>query len=92
MVSTLFTVVGQPHRPQPAGNGGRLRGWPFLPSIDSIIPVSSPQMYAPAPRVHVDVVALAGAEDVVAEEAALVGLRRWPASAGWYGVVYSPRR
>ena len=44
IVSTLLTVVGQPQSPYTAGNGGRLRGWPFLPSADSIMPVSSPQM------------------------------------------------
>ena len=48
--STLLTVVGQPYRPAPAGNGGFSRGWPFLPSRLSSIAVSSPQMYAPAPR------------------------------------------
>ena len=44
MDSTLFTVVGQPHTPQAAGNGGFRRGWPFLPSSDSISAVSSPQI------------------------------------------------
>src|SRR5258706_15723733 len=48
-VSTLLTVVGQPQRPETAGNGGRLRGWPLRPPADSIIPLSSPQIYAPAP-------------------------------------------
>ena len=33
-----------------AGNGGFERGCPRLPSSDSSRPVSSPQMYAPAPR------------------------------------------
>ena len=33
-----------------AGKGGFVRGWPRLPSSDSSRPVSSPQMYAPAPR------------------------------------------
>ena len=32
------------------GNGGRGRGWPRLPSSESSSAVSSPQMYAPAPR------------------------------------------
>ena len=36
MVSTLFTVVGQPKRPMSAGNGGFNRGFPCFPSIDSI--------------------------------------------------------
>ena len=48
-VSTLVTVVGQPYKPTPAGNGGFSRGFPCLPSSDSISAVSSPQMYAPAP-------------------------------------------
>ncbi len=42
--STLFTVVGQPYRPAPAGNGGFRRGWPFLPSRLSSRAVSSPQI------------------------------------------------
>ncbi len=50
-VSTFVTVVGQPYRPTFAGNGGFNRGLPGLPSSDSNKPVSSPQMYAPAPRV-----------------------------------------
>mmetsp|Transcript_70310 Transcript_70310/g.187336 ORF Transcript_70310/g.187336 Transcript_70310/m.187336 type:complete len:256 (-) Transcript_70310:688-1455(-) len=43
-VSTLVTVVGQPHRPTLAGKGGFNLGLPCLPSSDSIIAVSSPQM------------------------------------------------
>merc|ERR1711976_641846 len=43
MVSTLLTVVGQPKTPTAAGNGGLSRGFPCLPSIDSIKAVSSPQ-------------------------------------------------
>ena len=42
--STLFTVVGQPYRPEPAGNGGFIRGMPFLPSRLSSSAVSSPQI------------------------------------------------
>ena len=49
-VSTLLTRVGFPKSPTSTGNGGLLRGSPRLPSIDSKIAVSSPQMYAPAPR------------------------------------------
>src|SRR5215217_5217036 len=48
-VSTLLMVVGMPNRPATAGNGGLMRGLPRLPSIEFIIAVSSPQMYAPAP-------------------------------------------
>merc|ERR1719499_28880 len=48
-VSTLVTVLGHPYRPTFAGNGGFKRGLPCFPSSDSIIPVSSPQIYAPAP-------------------------------------------
>merc|ERR1712027_209902 len=47
--STLLTVVGHPKRPTAAGNGGLTRGFPCLPSMDSISAVSSPQMYAPPP-------------------------------------------
>ncbi len=49
-VSTLLTAVGLPKRPTSTGNGGLLRGSPRPPSIDSKSAVSSPQMYAPAPR------------------------------------------
>src|ERR1035438_10509723 len=36
MVSTLATVDGHPKRPTAAGNGGFRRGFPGLPSRDSI--------------------------------------------------------
>src|SRR5207244_10515591 len=49
-VSTLLIVVGSPNNPAAAGNGGLIRGLPRLPSIEFIRAVSSPQMYAPAPR------------------------------------------
>uniref|UniRef100_A0A8D8PQS4 Uncharacterized protein n=1 Tax=Cacopsylla melanoneura TaxID=428564 RepID=A0A8D8PQS4_9HEMI len=49
-VSTLDTVVGHPNTPTSAGKGGFRRGLPCFPSMDSIRAVSSPQMYAPAPR------------------------------------------
>src|SRR5919204_5612227 len=49
-VSTLFTIVGCPNAPLMAGNGGLTLGQPFLPSSDESSPVSSPQIYAPAPR------------------------------------------
>ena len=49
-VSTLLTTVGLRKAPSTAGNGGLIRGHPRLPSRLSIRPVSSPQMYAPAPR------------------------------------------
>src|SRR6201999_2639325 len=45
-VSTLFTTVGQSQTPFTAGNGGLIRGFPRLPSSDSINAVSSPQIYA----------------------------------------------
>src|SRR5215217_9668553 len=48
-VSTLLTSVGLFHKPRVTGYGGRERGSPRLPSIDSISAVSSPQTYAPAP-------------------------------------------
>ena len=44
MDSTLFTTVGHAYRPATAGNGGRNRGWPRLPSSESSSAVSSPQM------------------------------------------------
>ena len=49
-VSTLLMSVGAPYRPATAGKGGLRRGWPRLPSRLSRSAVSSPQMYAPAPR------------------------------------------
>ncbi len=48
-VSTLLMLVGLPQRPLTAGNGGRVRGMPRLPSIEAISAVSSPQTKAPAP-------------------------------------------
>ena len=44
MVSTLFTIVGQPYKPTKAGKGGLSLGWPLLPSILSNNAVSSPQI------------------------------------------------
>src|SRR6185295_4018297 len=41
---------GAAERADHGGERGFTRGWPRLPSSDSSIPVSSPQMYAPAPR------------------------------------------
>src|SRR5215213_9578066 len=52
-VSTLLMVVGMPNNPATAGNGGLMRGLPRLPSIEFIIAVSSPQVYAPAPRCRI---------------------------------------
>ena len=42
-------VVGIPKSPTAAGKGGFTRGWPRRPSSEFMSPVSSPQMYAPAP-------------------------------------------
>src|SRR6185436_293760 len=50
IVSTLFTTVGQSHNPFTAGKGGLILGLPLLPSNDSSNAVSSPHIYAPAPR------------------------------------------
>src|SRR5215212_11202456 len=49
-VSTLLMTVGRANAPAIAGNGGLFRGQPRLPSSASSSPVSSPQIYAPAPR------------------------------------------
>src|SRR5579863_9946653 len=46
-VSTLLMLLGLPHKPLCAGNGGRGRGRPALPSSDAISAVSSPQTNAP---------------------------------------------
>src|ERR1700728_5147066 len=48
-VSTLLITVGQPYSPTTAGKGGLIRGYPRLPSSDSINADSSPHSYAPAP-------------------------------------------
>src|SRR6202041_1125013 len=48
-VSTLLITVGQPYSPTTAGKGGLIRGYPRLPSSDSIKADSSPHSYAPAP-------------------------------------------
>src|SRR5258708_38321155 len=48
-VSTLLMIVGQPYSPTTAGKGGLIRGYPRLPSSDSISADSSPHSYAPAP-------------------------------------------
>src|SRR3954469_7444123 len=49
-VSTLLMVVGCANTPATAGNGGLMRGLPRRPSSEFMSAVSSPQMYAPAPR------------------------------------------
>lgn len=49
-VSTLLAAVGLPNSPFSTGNGGLERGSPRKPSIELKRAVSSPQMYAPAPR------------------------------------------
>lgn len=49
-VSTFVTVVGQLNTPLFAGNGGFNLGFPGFPSMLSIKPVYSPQIYAPAPE------------------------------------------
>ena len=49
-VWVLLTVVGFPYSPKFAGKGGLNLGFPCLPSNDSSKPVSSPHIYAPAPR------------------------------------------
>ena len=51
-VSTLLMFVGLPQRPLTAGNGGRVRGMPRLPSMEAISAVSSPQTKAPAPSLR----------------------------------------
>ena len=66
----MLTTVGLPKSPTSTGNGGLLRGSPRLPSIDSKIAVSSPQMYAPRAAPDLDVEREALAHHVVAEEAA----------------------
>ena len=43
-VSTFATVEGQPNNPTAAGKGGFKRGFPCLPSNDSMREVSSPQI------------------------------------------------
>ena len=54
-VSTLLMFVGLPQRPETAGNGGRVRGMPRLPSMEAMSAVSSPQTNAPAPSLILSV-------------------------------------
>ncbi len=42
--STLLTMVGLPRKPDTAGKGGLMLGWPLVPVTELISPVSSPQM------------------------------------------------
>ena len=49
-VSTLLTTVGRWKRPLTVSRGGRLRGYPRLPSTEESSPEASPQTYEPAPR------------------------------------------
>ena len=73
-VSTLLMLVGLPQRPETAGNGGRVRGMPRLPSMEAMSAVSSPQTKAPAPSLRCRSKLPAAAEDVVAEVAARLGV------------------
>ena len=82
MVQTLLIWVGAAYRPWIGGNGGRGRGWPRLPSSDSSKAVSSPQMYAPAPRWTISVTSSI-------RPAASASARA--ASSTSYSVEYSPR-
>ena len=73
-VSTLLSTVGLPHRPLTAGNGGRGRGSPRLPSMEAISAVSSPQTNAPAPMRISRSKSKPRAQDVLAEQAVLARL------------------
>ena len=74
-VSTLLMLVGLPHRPETAGNGGRVRGMPRLPSMEAMSAVSSPQTKAPAPSLILRWKSQPLPSDVVAQQAALLGGR-----------------
>ena len=80
--STLLISVGDAYRPWIAGNGGFERGWPRLPSSDSSSAVSSPQMYAPAPRWMVI---------VTSPSSPAASPRARAASSTRYSSAYSPR-
>ena len=71
-------VFGMPNTPATAGNGGLIRGLPRLPSSEFISAVSSPQMYAPAPRWSTMSIRLPEPKAFAAEGAAGVGLRHAP--------------
>src|ERR1039458_494755 len=49
-VSTLLILVGLPHNPFSAGNGGRGCGLPAKPSSEAIRAVFSPHTKPPAPH------------------------------------------
>ena len=73
-VSTLLILVGLPHRPRCAGNGGRGIGWPRRPSMLRISAVSSPHTNAPGADADLDVKIESGVEQVPAEQPVLVSL------------------
>ena len=84
-VSTLSMIVGLPHRPETAGNGGRVRGMPRRPSMLAIRAVSSPQTKAPAPSLIVmsnekSVPRMWSPSRPSFLIAAMAGRRRWMAS------------
>ena len=80
-VSTLLMLVGLPHSPFCAGNGGRGRGRPASPSSDAISAVSSPQTNAPAPSTSLDVELEAAAQDVLPQHSVLPCLLDRPIQA-----------
>ena len=73
MLSTLLTVVGQPHTPIFAGNGGFSLGWPFLAfkTFDQRHFLAAD--VGPCPAVNVDIVLPARTAGVFAEVARVVG-------------------
>ncbi len=76
-VSTLLSTEGLPHRPFWAGNGGRGRGSPRLPSMEVMSAVSSPQTKAPEPWAMWMSKLEVGAQDVLAQQAVVVAGLRW---------------
>ena len=67
-VSTLLSTVGFFQSPDTAGNGGRGRGMPRLPSMEVMSAVSSPQTKAPAPRYISTIEVKPRVQDVLAQK------------------------
>ena len=74
IVSALLMTVGPPYSPTTAGKGGLMRGTPRLPSSDSMSADSFADLVGAGTGLGDDVEVDTRAEDVLAQEAFLIGL------------------